>query len=92
MDYLTKDDPNHLGLRCNTLPEPQMALITSGCVPFSADPEGLNSMHMAAVHHQAEATQILLVRAPPQHGLSYTNMALITSDCGAMRSLGIEWP
>ena len=36
--YPTKDDPNHLGLRCNTLPEPQMALITSGCVPFRTRP------------------------------------------------------
>ena len=27
--------PNHLGLRCNALPEHQMALITSGCAPFS---------------------------------------------------------
>ena len=29
------DDPNHLGLRCNAVPEHQMALITSGCVPFT---------------------------------------------------------
>ena len=29
------DDPNHLGLRCNAFPEHQMALIPSGCVPFS---------------------------------------------------------
>ena len=28
---LQHDDPNHLGLRCNALPEHQMALITSGC-------------------------------------------------------------
>ena len=26
--------PNHLGLWCNALPEHQMALITSDCVPF----------------------------------------------------------
>ena len=32
---LQNDDPCHLGLRCNALPEHQMALITSGCVPFS---------------------------------------------------------
>ena len=36
MDYPTKDDPNHLGLRCKALPEHQMALINSGCVPFRA--------------------------------------------------------
>ena len=29
-----RDGPNHLGLRCNMLPEPQMALITSDCAPF----------------------------------------------------------
>ena len=29
---------------------------------------------------------------PPQHGLPSRKMALITSDCGATRSLGIEWP
>ena len=29
-----QDGPNHLGLRCNALHEHQMALITSGCVPF----------------------------------------------------------
>ena len=28
--------------------------------------------------------------APPQHGLSSDTMVLITSDCGAMRSLGIK--
>ena len=28
-----QDGPDHLGLRCNELPEHQMALITSGCVP-----------------------------------------------------------
>ena len=31
---LQNDDPNHLGLRCNAFPGRQMALITSGCVPF----------------------------------------------------------
>ena len=30
---LQHDGPNHLGLRCNALPEHQMALITSGCAP-----------------------------------------------------------
>ena len=30
---LQNDDPNHLGMRCNTLPERRMALIISGCVP-----------------------------------------------------------
>ena len=30
---LQKDDPNHLGLRCNAFHAHQMALITSGCVP-----------------------------------------------------------
>ena len=33
---IQNDDPNHLGLRCNAFPAHQMALITSGCVPFSA--------------------------------------------------------
>ena len=33
---LQKYDPNHLGMRCNGLPEYQMGLITSGCVPFSS--------------------------------------------------------
>ena len=28
----------------------------------------------------------------PQQGLSSNKMALITSDCGTMRSLGIKWP
>ena len=28
----------------------------------------------------------------PQHGLSPNKMALITSDCDAMRSPSIEWP
>ena len=32
---LHKDGPNHLGLRFNSLPDHQMAVITSGCVPFS---------------------------------------------------------
>ena len=27
-----------------------------------------------------------------QHGLSPKTMALITSDCGAIRSLGTKWP
>ena len=31
---LQNDDPNHLELRFNALPEHQMALVTSGCVPF----------------------------------------------------------
>ena len=31
---LKKDDPNHFRLRCNALPEHQIALITSGCVSF----------------------------------------------------------
>ena len=38
MDYPAKDEPNHLGLRCNTLPEPQMALITSSWVPQGLGP------------------------------------------------------
>ena len=29
---------------------------------------------------------------PAQHGLSSDTMALITSDCGDMRSLGSKWP
>ena len=32
---LQQDGPNHLGLWYNALPEHQMALITSGCVPVS---------------------------------------------------------
>ena len=32
---LQHDGPNHLGLWCDVLPEHQMALITSFCVPFS---------------------------------------------------------
>ena len=32
------------------------------------------------------------VRGPPQHGVHSNNMALITSDCGTMRSLRIKWP
>ena len=28
----------------------------------------------------------------PQHGLYSNKMALITSDCGAIRSLSIKWP
>ena len=31
---LQKYDPDYLGLRCNRFPTHQMALITSGCVPF----------------------------------------------------------
>ena len=31
MDYPPTDEPNHLELRCNALPEHQMGLITSGC-------------------------------------------------------------
>ena len=31
---LQQHGPNHLGLRCNALPEHQIAVITSGCVPF----------------------------------------------------------
>ena len=34
---LQNDDPNHLGLRCNALPEHQMALITSGLCAFQED-------------------------------------------------------
>ena len=34
MDYPPKDDPNHLELWRNALPEHQMARITSVCVPF----------------------------------------------------------
>ena len=32
------------------------------------------------------------VRAPPKHGLSSNRMALITSDCGTMRSMSTKWP
>ena len=34
MTILQQDGPNHLGLWYNALPEHQMALITSGSVPF----------------------------------------------------------
>ena len=30
--------------------------------------------------------------ATPQHGLYSNKMALITADCGRMRSLRIKWP
>ena len=30
--------------------------------------------------------------ATPQHGLPSKKMALVTSDCGTMRSLSIKWP
>ena len=33
---LQNDNPNHLGLRCNALPEHQMALITSDCAPSAS--------------------------------------------------------
>ena len=31
------------------------------------------------------------VQRTPQHGLYSNEMALITSDCGAMRSMSIKW-
>ena len=43
MDNPPKRWPNHLGLRCNALPEHQMALINSGCVPFRRRPHGRGS-------------------------------------------------
>ena len=38
---LRYDGPNHLGLWCNVLPEYQMALITSGCVPSRQGPRAV---------------------------------------------------
>ena len=40
MDCPLKYDPTHLDLRCNALPEHQMASITSGCVFFSPPGRG----------------------------------------------------
>ena len=34
---------------------------------------------------------LVSVRGTQHHGLPSENMALITSECGATRSLGIEW-
>ena len=73
MDYHPKDDPSHLGMRCIALPEHQIGLITSGCVPFR--------------RHEAHAVvrQVQhLVCARSQcgkHGILSNMMALITSDC-----------
>ena len=33
-NIIQQDGPNHLGLWYNVLPQHQLALITSGCVPF----------------------------------------------------------
>ena len=38
------------------------------------------------------ACRTVLRCGTPQHGLYSINMALITLDCGASRSLGIKWP
>ena len=48
---LQNDGPNHLGLRCNALPAHQMALITSGCVPFRVlQPDARRSLAAFFLH------------------------------------------
>ena len=61
---LQNDDPDHLGLRCNALPEHQMALITSDC-GATRFPEH----QMAVITSDCGATRF------PEH-----QMAVITSD------------
>ena len=39
------DGPNYLGLRCDALPEHQMALIPSDCAPSRRSPQGLEGLH-----------------------------------------------
>ena len=41
---LQQDGPNHLGLRCNELPEHQMALIASGCVRQAGNFDPITSL------------------------------------------------
>ena len=51
-----KDGPNHLGLWCYVLPDHQMALITSGCVPFSCGRDG--GLHPADPASDMEAIEV----------------------------------
>ena len=42
--------------------------------------------------HKRKSAARLRVLPQGQHGLPFSTMALITSDCGATRYLGSEWP
>ena len=138
-----QNGPDHLGLWCNALPEHQMALITSGCVPFRSPTargrrratkemackgrpdRGCTTISLVAPfrsptargrRHRAATCSTRTLRPPAcrtcrcsysscrrprcgpnththtQHGLSSKRMALITSDCGTMRSPSITRP
>ena len=55
-------------------------------VGFSGDVGGLTWSNLAYQPYFSATG------ATPQHGLSSDTMALVTSDCGTMRSLSIKWP
>ena len=48
------DDPNHLGLFCDALPEHQMALITSDYAPSRNRPPALGAVTVAAASKPAK--------------------------------------
>ena len=51
------------------------------------------ALAVTAAHSQRGLSAEPTARCPPpQHGLSSKTMTLITSDCGATRSLSIRWP
>ena len=79
---LQHDDPCQLGLRCNALNAHQMALITSGCVPFRC------------CTRSGRPSCLLSDRCghPTADGLSSNKKALTTSDCDANYSMSSQWP
>ena len=55
---LQNDDRNHLGLQCNALHEYQMAVITSGCVPFRRARVEAQTAEQVELQRQAEEKRI----------------------------------
>ena len=99
---LQNDDADHLGMRCNALPEHQMALITSDHVPFSHDRRPPSAVAVLQRRRcGAPTTWTVLQQHGPNHlgmrcnALPGHQMALITSGCAASAGLchlGLGWP
>ena len=87
------DGPNHIGLKCDALPEHQILLITSGCAPLGLSAEDTAyCCVVGAICLLLEYAMVLLLQTGAPVTLPHSRQHYFRDRCGALGDTAdIRW-